>query len=76
MDAARTKVVESILENKEEHDLGDDGCPAREGHLPGCHAKELCHGVEKPDLHRATYENLWDDTNGKNAEYVRRGVRL
>ena len=50
MSIARTKVVESILENKEEHDLGDDGCPAREGHLPGCHAEEFCHGVEEPNL--------------------------
>lgn len=54
----RTKVVESILENKEEHDLGDDRCPAREGHLPGCHAKEFCHGVEKPDLRHATYMRI------------------
>ena len=59
MSIARTKVVESVLENKEEHDLGDDGCPAREGHLPGCHAEELCHGVEKPDLHHATYMRIW-----------------
>ena len=50
MSIARTKVVESVLENKEEHDLGDDGCPAREGHLPGGHAEVLSHRVEEPDL--------------------------
>jgi hypothetical protein len=44
-----TEVVENVFEHEEEEHLGNDCLPAREGHLPCLHAKELGHGVEEPD---------------------------
>ena len=41
--------MEHVFKYKEEEDLGDDGLPAGEGHLPRRHAEELGHGVEEPD---------------------------
>ena len=42
--------VEHVLKDKEESDLGSELIQGGERNLPGSHAEELCHGVEKPDL--------------------------
>ena len=45
-----TKIVEHVLKDEEESNLGNDGLQGGEGDLPCRHAEELSHRVEEPDL--------------------------
>lgn len=44
------KVVEYVFKNEEEGHLGYHISQRREGHLMRPHSKDLCHGVEQPNL--------------------------
>ena len=45
-----TEEVEHVLKDEEESDLGCELLQGGERNLPGSHAEEFCHRVEKPDL--------------------------
>lgn len=54
-----TEIVEHVLEEEKERQLGEHDLPMRERHLPGAHAKDLSDRMEQEDLSKSQlYENL------------------
>lgn len=47
---ARTEVMEHVLKDKEEGELGEHGLPRWEGHLPSAHSTILGDGVKEEYL--------------------------